>query len=234
VKFVILSVICGILAIASCLVWVWGLDPEPGEPVEVGGGIKLPIYRSGPTSHAWWAMVVLMLVAGSLFFAYVLSYLYLWTVSPSVWAPVGSVALPAPAWPLGSAALFIGSAACFRMGDYSLAAPGRRNLATPLLLVAGAALSVAGVAVDIAGLVFSGLSPSHSSYGAIVYLGDFLTGQIVFAVAIMACFTVARHFAGRLDRQRRITFESTALLAYYGAGQGLVGLVLVHGFPRLV
>ena len=30
-------------------------------------------------------MVVLMLVAGSLYLAYVFSYLYLWTVSPQVW-----------------------------------------------------------------------------------------------------------------------------------------------------
>ena len=41
--------------------------------------------RSGPVSHSWWAMVVLLLVAGSLYLAYVFSYLYLWTVSPQVW-----------------------------------------------------------------------------------------------------------------------------------------------------
>jgi cytochrome c oxidase subunit I+III len=28
---------------------------------------------SGPRSHSWWAMVVLMLVAGSLYFAYLVS-----------------------------------------------------------------------------------------------------------------------------------------------------------------
>ena len=47
---------------------------------------------SGPLSHSWWAMVVLLLVAGSLYLAYVFSYLYLWTVSPQVWPKAGQLA----------------------------------------------------------------------------------------------------------------------------------------------
>ena len=31
-----------------------------------------------------------------------------------------------------------------------------------------------------------------------------------------------------------MTFDTFALLAYYAAGQGLLGLLLVHGFPRAV
>ena len=205
-------------------------DPEPGSPVDIGGGIRLSTYRAGPTSHAWWAMIVLMFVAGSLFLAYVFSYLYLWTVSPAVW----SISYPSIVWPLSSAGLFLGSAAAFRFADRSLGRPGDRHWPTPLFLMAGAMLAVAAVAVDVVGHMQSGLKASQNSYGALVYLADFLTGQIVAAVAIMTCFTVARHFAGRLDRDRRITFESTALLAYYGAGQGLLGLVLVHGFPRVI
>ena len=62
----------------------------------------------------------------------------------------------------------------------------------------------------------------------------FRAGQIVFAVTMMTLFAVARHFAGRLDREWRVNYEMTALLAYYAAGQSLLGLVLVHGFPRLI
>src|SRR5690606_6678610 len=75
VKIVIPAVICGVIAIVSCLVWVWELDKGPGEPVDVGGGYKLPVYVTGPMGHGWWAMVILMLVAGSLFLAYLFSYL---------------------------------------------------------------------------------------------------------------------------------------------------------------
>ena len=85
VKLVTLAIICGVLAVAMILVWMWSSDPEPLRRVEIGHGIKLPTYVSGPLSHSWWAMVVLLLVAGSLYLAYVFSYLYLWTVSPQVW-----------------------------------------------------------------------------------------------------------------------------------------------------
>ena len=88
---------CGAGAIAMILVWMWSSDPAPTAPVDIGGGIKLPTYVSGPTSHSWWAMVVLMLVAGSLYLAFVFSYLYLWTVSPQVWPKPD--ALPSALWP---------------------------------------------------------------------------------------------------------------------------------------
>jgi cytochrome c oxidase subunit I+III len=37
-----------------------------------------------------------------------------------------------------------------------------------------------------------------------------------------------------LDAERRGTYENTAIFLYYAAGQGLVGLLLVHGFPRMI
>ena len=82
-------------------------DPKPLRRAEIGHGIKVPTYVSGPLSHSWWAMVVLLLVAGSLYLAYVFSYLYLWTVSPQVWPKPGQ--LPSSAWPLVSAVLLAAS-----------------------------------------------------------------------------------------------------------------------------
>jgi cytochrome c oxidase subunit I+III len=67
-----------------------------------------------------------------------------------------------------------------------------------------------------------------------VYRGGALNAQLAAAVAIMTLFTLARSATGKLDAERRVTYESTAELACYTAGQGLLGLVLVHGFPRLV
>jgi cytochrome c oxidase subunit I+III len=50
----------------------------------------------------------------------------------------------------------------------------------------------------------------------------------------MGLFIVARLVAGRTDCERRNSFDHTALLAWYAAAQTLLGLALVHGFPRLV
>jgi cytochrome c oxidase subunit I+III len=67
-----------------------------------------------------------------------------------------------------------------------------------------------------------------------VYMGAVLQGQVAFAVLIMCLFAAARLAAGRLDAKRRVTFDNAALLYYYAAGQGLFGLLLLHGFPRLL
>jgi cytochrome c oxidase subunit I+III len=93
---------------------------------------------------------------------------------------------------------------------------------------------VGGVAIEILAHWQTGVRPNENSYSAMVYMASALTGQVVAAVVVMSLFTVARHFAGKLDRQRRVTFDNTALLAVFAAGQGLLGLALIHGFPRLI
>ena len=82
-------------------------DPRPLPRAEIGHGIKVPTFVSGPLSHSWWAMVILLLVAGSLYLAFVFSYLYLWTVSPQVWPRPGQ--LPSGSWPLMSGLLLAAS-----------------------------------------------------------------------------------------------------------------------------
>jgi cytochrome c oxidase subunit I+III len=236
VKVVIPALVCGVLAIACCLVWVWELDPGPGAGrVAIGRGLTLPTYRAGPSSHAWWAMVVLMLVAGSLYLSYVFSYLYLWTVSPNVWPPEGSPLLPSLKWPAISAALMIASVLAFAAAGRLLPAPQtRRGAASALLILVGGACLTAGVAIDIGTHWQAGLRPTENSYAAMVFMAGALNAQLAAAIVVMTLFTVARALAGKLDAERRVTFESTALLTYYTAAQGLLGLVLIHGFPRLV
>jgi cytochrome c oxidase subunit I+III len=236
VKLVAISLACAVLAIVFIVVWLWPLDPGPAKGhVEIGAGIRLPTYMTGPQSHGWWAMVVLMLVAGSLYLSYVFSYLYLWTVSPDVWPSRGVPALPPLQSPLLSAALCVVAVLAFAAADRWLPSPGTRAIVPAMLavLVGCAALSAA-VAVEIVAHWQSGLEPGATAYGAMVYLAGVLAAQVVAAVVLMGLFIVARLVAGRTDRERRNSFDHTALLAYYAAAQTLLGLVLVHGFPRLV
>jgi len=233
VKLVAPALLLGGLAILFSVLWAWELDPGPAKgDVEIGGGFVLPTYMSGPTSHAWWAMVVLMLVAGSLYLTYVFSYLYLWTTSPQVWASAES--LPPIEWPGASAALMVASAAAFFVAGRLLPKPKKLGLRTFALILLGAACLAGGVAVDIIGHWHSGLRPATSSYSAMVYMADALTGQLAFSVIIMALFSLARLVAGKLDSERRGCFENTALLAYYTSAQGLFGLLLIHGFPLVI
>ena len=179
-------------------------------------------------------MVVLMLVAGSLYIAYVFSYLYLWTVNPQVWPVGGSSAFPDLRWAAGGAALMLLSILAFWMADRALPKPGSVSLWAGLLLIAGALCLMGGVGIEVYAQWQSGLRPTETSYGAMVYLAIVLTGQLVATVVVMTGFAWARLFTGKLDRRRRVSFESAALLAYYTAAQGLLGLLLIHGFPRLL
>jgi cytochrome c oxidase subunit I+III len=235
VKLVLPATVCGGLAVAMIIAWLWQTDPGPNHrPVDIGGGIMLPVYWVGPASHSWWAMVVLLLVAASLFLALVFSYLYLWSASPEVWPAASGQQLPALAWPLASAAAFIASSAAMLAAARFLGKAEQAGNwpARVGILVAACALSAALV-TDFQGHWQSGLRPEASSYGALVYTAVALEGQLAVTGVIMALYTLARSAAGKLTAQRRATFDNTMLLWHYTVAQGLASLLLIHGFPRV-
>ena len=78
------------------------------------------------------------------------------------------------------------------------------------------------------------MKPSADSYAAMTYLAIALQAQLVIALVIAAGFVITRYGRGLLDRERRLSFETTYLLWLYAVGQGMFGLLLTHGFPRLV
>jgi cytochrome c oxidase subunit I+III len=232
IKQVHLALACGVIAIGACIFWAWHLDrPSQGE-VEVAKDLRLPTYIAGPLSHSWWAMVVLMLVGASLYVSYVFSYLYLWTVSPEVWAPTGAPDLPGLSYPTLSALMLVLGTGAMAWCGRILPEPGRRHWGGIALLVIAAALMAGAVALEIRGHWQTGLRPSASSYGAMVYMASVLQAQVSFAVVVLGLFALGRLTTRQLDRVRRVTFDNAALLYYYAAGQGLFGLLLVHGFPR--
>jgi cytochrome c oxidase subunit I+III len=220
-KLIVPGFVCGAVAVAAMLRWGWELDPGASRaPVDIGGGFRVPVYASGPLSHSWWAMVVLLLVAGSVFACLLFSYLYLWTVSPQVWPQAD--ALPAPVYALAAAVLLALSSAAAVYANRKIY-PG---------LIAAIVLLIAAFALDVYG--HRHLEPTASSYGALVYGFLSLQGFYVAALVTMALYTLARHGAGLLDRARRATFDNAMLLWHYTVAQSLGGLLVVHGFPRWI
>jgi hypothetical protein len=59
-------------------------------------------------------------------------------------------------------------------------------------------------------------------------------GFFVAVSVVLALFALAREAAGKLDRVRRVTFDNAKLFWHYTVAQSLVGVALVHGFPRWV
>jgi cytochrome c oxidase subunit I+III len=235
IKLVTVAVLCGVVAVGACLVWTWSLDKGPDKgAVAIGGGISLPTYMTGPASHAWWAMIVLILVGASLYLSYVFSYLYLWIVSPEVWPPRGSPSLPDPGWALAVAVLAMASAGATLLAGRLLPKPGGRSYAVLALLALAAVCLAGAVALNLWSHWQSGVRPTENAYGAMVYMAVVLDGQAAAAVVVLLAVAIARHATGRLDRERRVGFENAALLCAYTVAQMLFGLLLVHGFPRVV
>ena len=98
--------------------------------------------------------------------------------------------------------------------------------------MAGALLALA-IWVEIRGQWATGLRPGDSAYGAMVYLAAVLTGQAAIASIVMSLFAMARLICRLTDRQRRVVYDNTMLLTIYTCCQGLFGLLLIHGFPKV-
>jgi cytochrome c oxidase subunit I+III len=236
VKLVIPAVLCGVLAFAFVLIWMWDTDPGFSHPpVDIGAGIKLPVYAVGPLSHSWWAMVTLLLVAGTTFACLVFSYLFLWTTRPQAFPPP-EVRLVALVWPLAAAGLYVLSSGMLALASRALARmqfgtnPWRMQASILLALLALGG----GFILDLHAQWSTGLRPTAHSYGAVVYTVVALQGFFVVTVMIMGIYTIARSIAGLLDNVRRVTFDNTMLFWHYTVGQALVGLALINIFPRLV
>jgi cytochrome c oxidase subunit I+III len=236
IQLYIPAFICGGLAVLFVIWWMWSTDPGPGDlpEVDVGGGLVLPTYVTGPMNHSWWAIVVLILVTCTVFGCLVFSYFFLWTVNPNQW-PKSAAALPGIGWPIGAALLYFSSSiAVWFAGRRLSEVPERSPWPTRIAMAAAAPLLIAGVAFEILGQLEAGLRPSESGYAAIVYTLASFQGFLAAVLTLMAFFTVARSISGRLDTVRRSTFDNTQLFWHYGVAQGLLALLVVHVFSRAI
>jgi cytochrome c oxidase subunit I+III len=233
VKFVIAAAVCAVLAIVAIIVWAWDTDPDPSGEFPIGGGIVLPAYMTGPASHSWWAMIILIVVGGAIFASLIGSYLFLWLVNPGAWPPAG-VAMPALGWPAASAALYTASSGAMALASWALRGAADQRWTVRFLILLAVALTIGAFTTDLYSQWRTGLNPSAHAYGAVVYGIIANQGQYVIALSIMGLYTIARSLAGLLDRNRRVTFDNTMLFWHYMAGQGLAGLAVASLFPRIV
>ena len=223
-KLVWISAACGVVAIAAMVHWGWELDPPAGQPaVDIGGGLRLPVYMTGSQSQAWWAMCVLMLVSASLYGCLVFSYLYLWTVAPGTWTSQA----PAAGYTLAAMGLLVASSGVVGWANRGVQRNGNCRalwLALPLLAAAW----------TVSFLAQHDVRAAESGYGAIVHAFLSVDGFFVAVAIFLGAYALARHAAGKVDAARRVTFDNARLFWHYTVVQSLAGLMVVHGFPRLL
>jgi cytochrome c oxidase subunit I+III len=231
VKAVAIALVCGLAAVAIMVLWMWPSDPPRLAAVAVACDLKLPTAATGPSSHSWWAMIVLLATAAALYLSFLFSFVYLWTVSPQQF---GRAQLqPALAWPLASAALLVAGSALLHAARASLARSLRKFVFALTMLAATSSL-VAGLVTEALGQWSSGLRPWSDAYAAMVGMNVVLQLQLAGALIVMAGFAVARRLAGHLHHDHPAVFDNLSLLWHYTVAQALLGLFLVHGLPHLL
>lgn len=227
VKLYWIALVAAVAAVGCIVRWVWAMDlPVRAAVADIGAGIEVPTYMSGPKSHGWWAMCVLLIVLAMIFLMFAFSYIFLWSRQPQSWPD-----------PPGISVFIVCSALC----AVAIAAAWLTRFLyerNPTWSAAASALAAAALCGSV-WLSFSdwlaqGLHPQLGSHDALVAL--FLAWDIMFAgvVVAMALYLWARRFAGLLDPKRPATAESIALFTAFSAVQALVALGITRAYPLMV
>jgi cytochrome c oxidase subunit I+III len=225
------ALVLGVFTVATIVRWLWiGTDVPPHAPVDIGGGLILPVNAQGRTSHSWWAMIVLVLVGASIFTCAAAVYLYLWTAGPEGWPQTTGDPLPSVLWPLAAAALLVGSGFALAAATRAQRAGARRPMLLRLLLAT--VLLVGAGFLEIYGHWHSGLRPAESAYAAAVWALLSLQGCYVSVLVVMALYAGARELAGLLSAERRASFDNLLPLWTFAIVQGLLAMAVVHMVPR--
>src|SRR5690606_9568731 len=122
--------------------------------VDIGGGIRLSTYATGPGTHGWWATVILLIVIFMIFLMTIFSFLFLYGIHPEYWsAPADANSL----WVI--LPVYAAGAALALLGRHLLARERSTHWSpTTQTLLAGAFLAV-GWALDFQGWRGHGIEP---------------------------------------------------------------------------
>jgi cytochrome c oxidase subunit I+III len=224
-----LTAISTVLALAAILVWLWtgtAFIPEKDEK-DVGHGLKLPLYQSGPSSVGWWAMFITMLGDLTAFVSLVFAYFFFWTIHndfPPKPAPGPGVFWPAVAGGLSLVAwVLVVLARRWNKRDWTFGTYGA--------LIVGAVLAGGGAAALIAGPWTTALNPVSHVYPATVWVLVGWTALHIVLGVVMQLYCVARRAAGYLSARHDIDIWNVTLYWHFTAITVLITVAVIAGFP---
>ncbi|MCF6125414.1 MULTISPECIES: cytochrome c oxidase subunit I [Mesorhizobium] len=225
----ILALLSGIGTLSAVLWWLWtgtGETPEK-KTKDVGLGLRLPLYASGPDSVGWWAMFITMVGDGTAFASLIFGYFFYWTIHPDF-----TLGQPGPGmrWPMIALSLFVAAWAAM-LGARRLNASGWIDGAR-LALVAAFLLTLAASAAGFAGPWQHDMQPTAHVYPAIVWI------LVIWALAhaavgsVMQLYCLARSLAGRLTREHDMELHNVALYWHFMAITAVITFAVIGLFPE--
>ncbi|HEX6316077.1 MAG TPA: cytochrome c oxidase subunit I, partial [Gemmatimonadaceae bacterium] len=222
------------LAVASLLVaigvimqWLWtstARHPEKANK-DVGLGLTLPLYVSGPKSVGWWGVLVTMLADVTAFASLVFGYFFFWTIHDDF--PPANMPGPGLVWPVIGGMLVLAA--------WGLTVFARRcNSADSKILCLGALigasiLAASGGAALLLGPWRSGLDPKSHVYPAIVWLLVAWTVLHLVVAMLMNGYCAARRLTGHLTPRYDIDIHNVTLFWHFTMLTAAVTVIVIAG-----
>jgi cytochrome c oxidase subunit I+III len=225
----VLSAIMLLPLLALLARWLWTTgDFDASAEVEAAPGLRLPSQSACMNAPGWWALVITLLIDGSLFASLVFAYFYLWLGAPA-WPPAGT---EAGGWVLPVVALVLLGASEVAMRG---ALRGERHHGNGRRLRFGLAAAAAlGVGfLSVHAIALTGMaSPFAHAYGSVIWmLAGFHAAHAVVGI-LMAVFVWFRSRCGHVDASRWLEPRIVAGFWRYMVAQGVIGWLVIHLFPR--
>jgi cytochrome c oxidase subunit I+III len=221
-----------VLATSAIILWLWrGTALIPEKPTkDVGRGLALPLYASGPHSVGWWAMLITMIGDSTAFLSLVFGYFFFFTIHADF--PPPDADGPGLLWPLVALALMLASwlAAQLSLRANRAGAVGMAQL----LMAGGAGLAAAGGAALVYAPFVTGLDPVTHVYPATVWVLAIWTSVHAAVGALMLLYCLARSVAGRMTPAHDIDIANVALYWHFMAATAVIAVGTIALFPLAV
>ncbi|MCF6370678.1 cytochrome c oxidase subunit I [Rhizobium halophilum] len=221
-----------VLSLVSIIVWLWrgtAQIPEVREK-EVGLGLKLPLYESGPQSIGWWAMFITMLGDATAFMGLIFGYFYFFTIHVDF--PPPTTVGPGVLWPTVALMLFAAAWASALLARWSNRA--EHVGVARFLMAAGVVLSLCASASLLWGPYTTGLDPSAHVYPATVWVLAIWTAVHGAVGSVMFGYCLARSITKRMTPAHDIDLSNVALYWHFMAFTAFFTIATLAYFPMSV
>ena len=213
----------GVVAVACVIRWLWETDlPITPQKVDVGAGIMLSTYATGPRTHGWWALMTLFAVIGMLWLMTLFAYAFNFGIHPQFWReppPFEGLLAILPLYAAPAALALFGRHLLFK---------GTTLWTPPTMLLLAAPLIVAAPIVDLWSWRSAGFDPELTSQAAIVHAFLSQQGLLCAICAIMALYMAGRASRGMITEPRNNSFDLVTLFFIYTAIQGSLTALLTR------
>jgi len=224
-----LALVSLLVALGVIIYWVWtgtALIPEKEEK-DVGLGLTLPLYISGPQSVGWWAVFITMMAMMSAFMSLIFGYFFFWTVRNDF--PPDPASGPGIFWPSLAAVLLLGGWAMTLLARRL----NKKDRAIGFYfgIVAAVVFAIAGGLALLAGPWLTGLDPASHVYPATVWILVIWTASQTLVGVIMQLYCIARRIAGRMTARYDIDICNVALYWHFTVLTAVITVAVIAGFP---